>query len=51
MILGIMEGLEEFANKVGKFVERNFDQPFFWITIFGVLLLIGLYGISKFAEK
>ena len=51
MILSIMDDLQEVFNKIGKFVERNFDQPFFWLTIFAILLVIGLFGISKFADK
>ena len=51
MILGIMEKIEKFVNEIGKFIEKNFDHPLMWVIIFGLILLIALYGISKFADK
>ena len=51
MILSIMDWLEEISNKISSFVGKNFDNPFFWVIVFGVLLAIGIYGISKLADK
>lgn len=51
MILGFFETLEDYANKAGKYIENNFDNPIFWIIIFAILLVIGIIGIQKFWDK
>ena len=51
MILGFFETLEKYANDFTNFIEDNFDSPIFWIIVFSVLLVVGIYGISKFGDK
>ncbi len=41
----------EFSDSCYDYIMRNYDQPFFWIIIFGVLLLIAYWAISNFANK
>lgn len=47
----IWEGIKEFGDDAYNFIMNNYDQPFFWLIIFGVMLALGLFGISKFADK
>ena len=51
MILGFFETLEDYANQFGKYVEKNFDNPVFWIVICAIVLVIGIFGIAKFGDK
>ena len=51
MVLSLMDSLKEFFAKIGKFVNNQYDNYFFWIIIFAAILVIGLYTISKFANK
>ena len=51
LILGFFEALQEIADELGKFVSKNFDNPMFWVVVFVVLLAVGIYGITKFADK
>ncbi len=51
MILSFMDNLRELFDDIGKFVGKYYDNYFFWIIIFAVILAIGLFTISKFANK
>ena len=51
MILSFMSGLREGFDKIGKFVSNQYDNYFFWIIIFVLILVVGLFTISKFANK
>ena len=51
MILDIKETINDLNGKFNNFVENQADNPFFWLIVFGLLLAIGIYAISKFANK
>lgn len=51
MIISIWDSLKEISNDFKDFIMENFDNPFFWIIIFGVLLAIGIAAISNLADK
>ena len=51
MILSIMDWLKDVFNDIGKFVGDHYDNYFFWIIIFAIVLAVGLFTISKFANK
>ena len=51
MILSFWDSLNQVFNKIGKFVAGQYENYFFWILIFAVILAIGLFTISKFANK
>lgn len=55
MILNIFNDiwnkLTEFSNDFYKFIMTNFDNPFFWIIIFALLLVLSYIAISSFANK
>ena len=51
MILSLFDSIKGVFNEVGKFVGKNYDNYFFWIIIFAIILAIGIYTISKFANK
>ena len=51
MILSFMDDLKDLFDDIGKFVGKYYDNYFFWIIIFAVILVIGLFTIAKFANK
>ena len=51
MILNFMDSIKEFFNGIGKYIANNYDNYFFWIIIFVIILVVGLFTISKFANK
>ena len=51
MILTFMDTLREVFDSIGKFVNKYYDNYFFWIIIFALILVVGLLTISKFANK
>lgn len=51
MLLNIMNDIEDIFNKFGKFVEDNYSNPFLWIVIFVVLLVLSSYVISNLGDK
>lgn len=55
MILSIFTDLwdkmKELSDKFYDFIMRNYSEPFFWIIIFGILLLVAYYAISNLANK
>ena len=51
MFLNILDDLVDLFNKFNDMLEKNNAEPILWIIIFSVLLVIGLYGISKFGNK
>lgn len=51
MILNIWDSLNKFSNDINKFIERHYDEPFFWITLFVVLLVIAVTTITKLGDK
>ena len=51
MVLSIMDSLNKVFKEIGKFIEKYYDNYFFWIIIFAVILAIGLLAINKFANK
>lgn len=40
MTLGIMETLQEFADKLREWTIANTNNPFFWLAAFGLGLVI-----------
>lgn len=51
MILSIWDKVKGVSDDFYDFVMSHYDEPLFWIIIFGVLLLIAYFAISKFADK
>lgn len=51
MIVSIWDSLNEFSNDINKFITERADDPFFWIIIFAVLLIIAITAISKLGDK
>lgn len=51
MIISIWDSLKEISNNFKDFIMKNFDNPFFWIIIFGILLAIAIAAISNLADK
>ena len=51
MLLNIMNDIEDIFNKFGKFVEENYSNPFLWIVIFVVLLVLSSDVISNLGDK
>lgn len=47
----IWNKLTELTNKFHDFIMNNYDEPFLWITILVVLLLITYWAISNLANK
>ena len=47
----IGNGINDTFNKFGKFVENNFDNPFFWVIMFFIILLTATYVISELGGK
>jgi len=42
-MLSIVSFFEAFMEEVNKFIEKNYDNPLFWI-----LLFVGLFMLAKF---
>lgn len=51
MVVNIWNSIVETVGKAEKFIVANYDEPFLWIIIFGVLLAIAYIAISKLADK
>ena len=51
LVMGIFDEIKKVFNDIGKFVEKNYSEPFFWIILFVVLLAVSLYVISELADK
>ncbi len=55
MILNIFSNLwnslTEFSNGCYDFIMNHYDEPFLWIILFGILLLIAYVAISNLANK
>lgn len=51
MVLNLWDTLKNAARDSWNFISNNYENYFFWIIIFAVLLIIGLITISKFANK
>lgn len=51
MILNIGDYFNRVIKEVNKFIDKNYNEPFFWIIIFLVLFIISMYAINKFTEK
>lgn len=46
-----MDKIQEFGDKVYDFVITNFDNPFFWLVILIVMLVIMFWTIGDMANK
>ncbi len=55
MILNILNDiwnyLEDLSDNFYDFIMKNFEQPFLWIFIVIIFLVIFSWGISKFPNK
>ena len=51
MVLNLWDSIKKVFDDAGKFIEKNYNEPFFWIIIFVVLLVAALYVISELADK
>jgi len=46
-----MDDLKEVFSDIWRFIENHYDNYFFWIIIFALILVLGLFTIAKFANK
>lgn len=51
MIVDIMDSLNELGVWLEKFMDKNYDNPFFWLILFLVLFIIASIVIGKLADK
>ena len=51
MVLNIVDYLKRAFNEVTKFMDKYYDEPFFWIIIFLVLFITSMYAINQLTEK
>jgi len=51
MILNITDTIKKAINDAIDFVDKNFDEPFLWIGLFLVLLLLSVAFINSFGDK
>ena len=51
MILDIVDYFKRVMDDINKFIDKNYNEPFFWIIIFLVLFSVSMYFISKVTEK
>lgn len=51
MIVDIMESLNDVAVWLEKFMDKNYDNPFFWLILFLALFIIASIVIGKLANK
>ena len=47
----IVNAITKWFNQFGDFIKDNYDEPFFWLGIFLVMLVICLWAISNLGEK
>lgn len=51
MVVSIWDTLNDVSHEVEKFIERNYDNYFFWIILFVLLLLVAVMVIHKLGDK
>ena len=51
MIVDIMESLNEIGAWLQKFMDKNYNNPFFWLVLFLALFIIASMVIGKMANK
>ncbi len=51
MILNLTDKIRDVIKDAMDFVDKNFDEPFLWIGIFLVLLLLSVAFINSFGDK
>lgn len=51
MILNITGTIKKAINDAIDFLDKNFDEPFLWIGLFLVLLLLSVAVINAFSDK
>lgn len=51
MIISIMDNLKQFVDNVNQYIGDHADEPFFWLILFAILLVIALLAISKLSNK
>lgn len=40
MVLNVIDDLNKFIKPVQQFINNNYRNPFFWVTIVGIVLVI-----------
>ncbi len=51
MILNFVGTVKEAIHDAMEFLDKNFDEPFLWIGLFVVLLVISVAFINSFGDK
>ena len=51
LLVNIFDKIEHGFDAFGEFIKDNYNEPFFWIIMFVVLLVLALYVISELADK
>ncbi len=51
MIVDIMDSLNEIGDWLQVFMDKNYDNPLFWLILFLVLFIIACIVIGKMANK
>ena len=51
MVLSIWDTIKDWVLEAEKYIERNADEPFLWLGIFGVLLAVCFLAISNLSNK
>ena len=51
LTLNIVDGIKKVFNSFGDFVEKNFSEPWLWIAMFVILLVLAYYVIKELGDK
>ena len=43
--------MQEAINQITRFIDKNTTNPFFWVIVFGILLVLTYLAISSFGDK
>ena len=51
LALNIIDRIGKFFDDCGEFIKDHYDEPFFWLILFLVLLGLSLYVIRELGDK
>lgn len=51
IFMDIWNKIIEIFNDFYNFIMKNYNEPFLWITIFGIMLLIAYVTIANLTNK
>lgn len=51
ILTDIWDKITEISNNFYDFIMDNYTEPFMWIIIFAILLLVAYYAISNLGNK